>query len=486
MPPWDKYKDQTDDKGPWAKYKQPSQPSASQQNGGFLSSVGDFFKSIPTGVVKGLSGTAAASGEAAQIEMGEPVTVPNAEQSQQIVEKNVTGELHKPQGKAGQYGQTIGEFFGTPTSYLGPESMLTKGAVTLGGAVGSEGAGQVAQSAGLPEAPARIIGGVIGGGGAGIAAAERAASKMDAALPTMEKIQAAGNAGYKKLRESDAKISAEGMAELKADVVASLAGFRDYLAPSTFKVIEEFPAKGNVSVDDIDSVRKLLGKVPAVNLTDREAANRAIDAIDDWLAEIPDHHVVSGEPSLDAAVLRHAQGNWAAYRKLQMFGKSEKSAEYRAASTGSGANVVNTQRQEIRKILDSDKKSRGLSAQVKDKMEDIVLGTILTNQTRKVGKFAPTGAVSAIPTMGAAVFGGAPAAGAVALGGSISKWLSEYLTQRQLNQLDRLLREDSPIGRPIAKEQESQRAANTIAPGAAAMRSGLTAAADSPLAQPGQ
>ena len=69
------------------------------------------------------------------------------------------------------------------------------------------------------------------------------------------------------------------------------------------------------------------------NPTDREAANRAIDALDDWLANVPEQHVISGDPGvLYAALLKHLlPGQLGGHiEKLQQFGKAERVAENRA------------------------------------------------------------------------------------------------------------------------------------------------------------
>jgi hypothetical protein len=458
------------------------------------STMGDVASSFGRGVAKGAIGLAGLPGDVSNLvgrgveKAGEffgaaPREVPQLgglPSSGDITNKveGVAGKFEEPKTTAGKYAQSVGEF--VPSAFVGPGGALTKTATTIAGGLGAEAGGELAEGTGL-EPYARAAGGLIAGAGTGLAAAERGTARLNAALPTDEKIHDAAKSAYAQLAKSNTRISEQGVNELGADIRNALLddNFRDYLAPTTFRALEELPQVGGATVGDIDGVRQLLGRIPVTNPTDREAANRAIDALDDWLANVPEQHVISGDPAFDAALLKHAQGNWAAYRKLQQFGKAERVAENRAAASGSGANKVNTQRQEIRKILDSEKQSRGLSPEAKDKMTEIVRGTMATNLTRKGGKFAPTGAVSAIPTMGAAVLGGAPAAGATALGGSLSKWLSEYLTERQMNQLDRIFREQSPIGKPIAKAQEAERESNRMVAPAAAARSAL--AVSSPL-----
>lgn len=441
------------------------------------SAVGDFFKSIPGGIVKGFSAAGSAAGQAAAIEMNQPqmaAEFPTPEQMSESLQKNVTGELPKPQGRAGRYGETVGEFLGSPATYVGPGGLPLKVGGAVASALASEGAGQLTEGTSF-EPWARAGAGIGAGVGVGVASAERSLSKLAAELPTIDKIKSAAQAGYKQLEASGTKISPDGTAALQADIQSALMAdqFRDYLAPNTFKAIEELGVKGAATIGDIDGVRRLLGRVPVTNPTDRLAADRAIDAIDNWLINVPVSHVISGDPALDAAILKHAQGNWAAYKQLQTLEKSTTQAQHRAGVSGSGANSINTARQEVRKILDSDKKSRGLSEAAKEKMEEIVMGTWATNSARTVGKFAPSGPVSATASILTGIGAGAPVGAAVGIGGLLAKHLGEYLTDRQIGQLEQLLRAQSPIGKPIAAANAPAVAdAKMIAP-AQALRSTL-------------
>jgi hypothetical protein len=448
------------------------------------SGIGDFFKSIPGGVVQGFSTAASALGKTTAAEMGDhemAAEIPGPQQGAAITEKHITGELPKPEGTPGKFGRGVGEVLGNPASYLGPGSLALKAGSGVASALASEGAGQLTEGTVL-EPAARFVGGVVGGTGTAMVAAERNLSKLAAQLPTREKIYDAANAGYEMLKKSNTRISEAGTQELLADVKQSLhtEHFRDYLAPSTYRAIEELGTTGSATIGDLDGVRRLLGRIPGTNPTDREAANRAIRAIDDFLINVPEQHVMSGNPANDAAILKHAQGNWALHRQLETLEDASVKGQHRAGVSGSGANRVNTARQEVRKILDSDKKSRGMSEAVKEKMEEIVMGTWLSNKARQVGKFSPSGPVSATTS----ILGGMHDMGlgiGIAASGFLSKHLGEYLTDRQIGQLEAMMRAESPIGRPIAKAIAPEIAEQRAVPAAAAARSVLT----SPLAAGG-
>jgi hypothetical protein len=400
-----------------------------------------------------------------------------------------TGVEADPKTTAGQYTGAVGEVLGNPATYMGPGSAALKAGAGVASALTAEGAGQLAESAGFgPKVAgaARVIGGIVGGTGTAAASAERNLTKLAAQLPTRESIKDAATAGYDMLKQSNVRISPQGTQDLLASVKNDLHAdhFRDYLAPTTYRAIEELGSSGSATIGDLDGVRRLLGRVPGTNPTDRAAANKAISAIDDFLTNVPAQHVISGDPARDAAILKHAQGNWALHKQLETLEDASVKGQHRAGVSGSGANSINTARQEVRKILDSDKKSRGMSDAVKEKMEEIVMGTWLTNAARKVGKFAPSGPVSAGATVAAGFAGGAPAAAGVAGGGFIAKHLGEYLTDKQIRELEAMMRSESPIGKPIARAIAPEVAEQQAVPAAAATRSAL--AQSSALSQPQQ
>lgn len=406
-----------------------------------------------------------------------------------------SGAEASPKTTAGKYAGNIGEVAGNPLSYIGPGSLLLKGGAAVLSGAGSEAAGELVEGSGSPalEAGARMVGSLAGPAGA-TAAAERNLTRLAAQLPTRETIRDAARAGYRMLEQSDTRISPQGTQDLLSTVQNDLhaSNFRDYLAPQTYRAIEELAVNGSATIGDLDGVRKILNRVPATNPTDREAARRAIDAIDNYLSNVPQQHVLSGDPARDAAILRYSQHSWAIHKQLETIEDASVHGQHRAGVPGSGANRVNTARQEIRKILDSDKKSRGMSQAARDQMEEIVMGTWLTNGARRVGKFAPSGPVSASTSILMGMGAGPGAGAAVAGGGFIAKHLAEYLTDRQIRELEALIRIESPIGRPIAQANAPAVAEQRAVPAASLVRSALTnpslaaPGADSALSQPPQ
>lgn len=124
----------------------------------------DFAKSVPRGALSGISSVLSASGKAAAGEQGFAEQIPGPEDTANILEKNVTGKLPQPQGTAGKYGAAVGEAIGNPISYVGPGGLAAKLATAVGGAAGSEFAGQATEDNPEVQPYAKILGGFVGGG----------------------------------------------------------------------------------------------------------------------------------------------------------------------------------------------------------------------------------------------------------------------------------------------------------------------------------
>ncbi len=159
---------------------QPAQPMPQTQPQQLVAGADDFFRSIPRGIVSGFNNAASALGRATQAEMGQEVDAPTPEQATEILEKEVTGPLHRPEGRAGKFGASVGEFLGNPASYLAPGSLPFKVGTAVLGGLGSEAGGELGEGTPL-EVPFRVAGGALGFGapsaarlGAGVRAAKGA------------------------------------------------------------------------------------------------------------------------------------------------------------------------------------------------------------------------------------------------------------------------------------------------------------------------
>ena len=92
----------------------------------------------------------------------QPIDVPAGSEAAGILEQHVTGPLYRPQGPAGQIGQTFGGVLGNPLFYLSPAGAGARAAGAFTGALGSEAAGQLTKGT-WAEPYARFVGALLGG-----------------------------------------------------------------------------------------------------------------------------------------------------------------------------------------------------------------------------------------------------------------------------------------------------------------------------------
>lgn len=136
--------------------------------------VEDVAKSLPTGVVEGLTGILGMpgtvqqmmGGEAGQMLPGFGFVGPSGEQMNQMIRQGLGRDYYQPETVAGEYSRTFGEFL---PGALAPGSALARGASVAVPAFTSETAGQIARgmSGGqrdtTAEGLARLGGGLLGG-----------------------------------------------------------------------------------------------------------------------------------------------------------------------------------------------------------------------------------------------------------------------------------------------------------------------------------
>jgi hypothetical protein len=151
-----------------------------------LSVAEDIAKSLPTGVVEGLTGLAGMQGTIGQMIYGEQslgqnmpgfgIVGPTGEQLNETIRQGLGRDYYQPQTVAGEYSRTFGEFL---PGALAPGSALARGASVAVPAFTSETAGQIARGMSGGERDtnaenfARLLGGLGGGFAVGGASAVR-------------------------------------------------------------------------------------------------------------------------------------------------------------------------------------------------------------------------------------------------------------------------------------------------------------------------
>lgn len=437
-----------------------AQPTAPQ---GFVGNAMDFAKSIPGGVVNGLSSALSAGGQASQTEMGQPVDVPGPKETSQILQQNVTGNLPQPQGMAGRFGESVGEAVGNPASYLGPGSIPLK----VGGAVLGGLGGQAGEEVG--GAPGRVLGSMAGGA---LAARAIGPSQPSAAIPTQDNLFSAADRGYKAAINSGVELSPKGVGQFAAAAKQELTngpkfaftGGPQGTAPKTIAALDSLaniPPDAKITAANLDTLRRHLGDIasevqptatPGVSksTSDAVAAIALKDRLSKYLENVPQDHVVAGDPKAYTSALREANGNYAAASRLANVDARLTQGENQTARSISGSLDAKI-RSKVGSMLDNPQKLRGLSDDEIKQIQLINDGTMGSNVLSQLGRGgagvvpmiaqAGIGIPSAIATGGASVL--PQAAFMAALYGA--RKAGEQITMSRAQKLAEMLAMRSPL-----------------------------------------
>jgi hypothetical protein len=469
---------------------------------------GDIAKSAGSGLARGLIGGAGFAGDAANalakgskvasdfitdqfgLDKGPepaPPVLPTSGGIQKAVESK-TGAFYEPKTTYGKFAGAAGETLGNPLSYIGAGGALGKVAGAAATGLGSEAAGQAAQQYAPDwEGTARVAGGLLGGSAAGELSATAQNVMRGRGIPTTDSLRAAADNAYGQARALNVEYTPSNLVILRDQIQRDLLkrGFRADKSDGTFNRIKELPDPptpanpgGARNFSDIEGVRQSLREITGevdtrgMRTADAKAASHAIDHIDDFLED--PSKAAAGQQGLaqqQAQFAAEGRGNWAAMARSQQIEQALAKSDRNAAATGSGANVDNALRQQVKNILNSPNRAKNFTADDRSIMEDIVAGNPVRNSARLLGKIAITGAVSAASaeylahTMGLGPLGHA----ALPAIGYAAKKAADIGTRNRYNSLLEHIRMDSPVGR-----------ANPVGPRASAVPSAVRAAATTP------
>lgn len=298
-----------------------------------------------------------------------------------------------------------------------------------------------------------MIGGAAGGalGGLGNAISRRAAGRS---IPAVDDLRAISDAGYKAADAADVVVRPEGVRRLAAETVRDLTdyGYHPQLQPRIGAVLNEMERLSGVNstYKGLDTFRKIVGQVAGSNdASERAMATRIMARLDDYMANLPADDVITGNAAQASAGIRQGRENWARMRRAEMVDTAAVKAQRRADTSGTGGNLENAMRQNVRQILDNPRRSRGMTDTEKDLAERIVHGTTTQNALRTVGRLSPsTGGLSAQANVMATILNPLLAIpGAIGTG---AKMTADRMTLRNVERLSEAIRSGGMTADQIA------------------------------------
>jgi hypothetical protein len=276
--------------------------------------------------------------------------------------------------------------------------------------------------------------------------------------PTIAELKTASTAGYgaPEIAGLEVKPSAIRGFSDQAQLALDKDGFNDILAPKTFGILQRLqkaPDGATVTGQNLDTIRKTLGKIAGSNdPTEKAAASIAIDHLDEFVPKIGGQDVVAGDPTAAAAKWAEARGNYAAAKQSEKIDKKVVQAEVRAAAANSGMNVANTVRARMADVVLNPKEARGLTPAEIDQAQAISEGTKTQNAMRFAGNMLGGGGGlgSVAAAAGGALLGGPAGALAPAVGYAL-KALSNRMTLNQAARLSEAIRMRAPLASSMEK-----------------------------------
>lgn len=250
---------------------------------------------------------------------------------------------------------------------------------------------------GDPAATARdaLIGAVTGYGVSRALSGPTPAPARPVAM-TNEELRATASAAYDRADQAGVIFGPSGIRQLGKDVKADLAdfGYHPQMQPKIAPILGEIDrlSNSNVTLKGVEVLRRMANNArTSLDASERTLGGKIVEKIDDWVANAKPGDVIAGDAGQGAAALAEARSLWHRVKKSEMVDDAVGRADLRAASTGSGGNVDNATRQNLRSILDSPKKSRGFTEDERAAMEAVVRGSNVQNIARLLGKLSPSG-----------------------------------------------------------------------------------------------
>jgi hypothetical protein len=351
-------------------------------------------------------------------------------------------------GRAAGSGTAIGALYGAGGTQPGQNTL--------------QQAGEGAFVGGLTGGASPVAGKVAGRAAGAVARVVKPSPKVDANA-VAESLRAAKTAAYKAVddmgiayKPEAAQTLAEGIKdELTA---ANVSATRHPKAYSMMQDIQTRLSSGKpVSMAELDQLRQEVRRdVASPKHGEAEAffGDKIIHNIDEFIDAAKPEQMANGDGPAAAAAIRKARDLNSRYRKIDTIAKTTESADLKAAASGSGGNINNATRGNLRPFIDptSGKRIRNLTPDEAALMRQTVKGTPVQNGLRQVGKLSPEGNGL---MMTANVLGGLASHGAtvpIGVAGFIAKHISDRQTQANVGRLITLMANGGEAAGPAQAE----------------------------------
>lgn len=240
------------------------------------------------------------------------------------------------------------------------------------------------------------LAGAAAGNALGNAIGSRAAKKASIELaPTSDELGQRAAAAYKAAEDAGVWYAPNKYENFVTNVKKALSkeGYYPGLHPNATAAVSALDSEvGNaVTLNQLENLRRVaMSATDTLNKSDKRLAYQVLNKIDEFAQD--NSNVIFGKGHEGVSALQEARGLWAAKSRSDRIQAALETARQRAETTGSGANIDNATRQELRKLLKYG--GRGFSTEDKKLIASAAFGNNGRNLARLIGKFSPTGVVS--------------------------------------------------------------------------------------------
>jgi hypothetical protein len=189
----------------------------------------------------------------------------------------------------------------------------------------------------------------------------------------------------------------------------------------------------NVTMKGLETFRKVAGRLrESQNPSEQTLGNRIVGGVDNFASGLGPNDVISGNPQAAVGALQDARSLWMRSAKASDLQDALEAAQNRAASSGTGGNIDNATRQNMRRLLESrDNWTPDETAALKT----VVGGTPAQNALRLLGKASPEGnGLSMMLHLGAVLPSGGMSL-PVAAAGAAAKYTADKMTRANVQRL---------------------------------------------------
>jgi hypothetical protein len=302
-------------------------------------------------------------------------------------------------------------------------------------------------------------------------------------------LKQAAQAAYQRADDAGVIYSPDAIKRVTGNLKGDFAdfGFHPQLQPGANVALSELDRLGgqNVTLKGLDTARKIAGNAyQPMNKSNNALTGKVTGAIDDLVQNPQAGDIIAGNGSQASAAIKEARDMYGRSAKMDKLDELFTRGELNASTSGSGGNLQNATRQQLKRVLMNKGWDRGFKPDEINAIKKFAKGTTGQNILRSLGAMSPMG-----NGLGKMLWSGAAGVGAVtnpatlipmAAGAAVTsgaKKGAEVITRKNFEKLQSLIASGGNAAALKAPKNAAQKAIerNKAAIARALMMSGVLA-----------